>query len=114
MVKKSTVVEQESILRKISNHLKNEHNLHALSGEVIPTKRTLPNSKEVINFIPALYIPEKKIPNEITADKDRDDDYMKIGMLPMVVIESRLRFDSIGEYINSFLDFHSKWRGNKI
>ena len=114
MVKKSTVVEQESILRKISNHLKNEHNLHALSGEVIPTNRTLPKSKEVINFIPALYIPEKKIPIEITADKDRDDDYMKIGMLPMVVIESRLRFDSIGEYINSFLDFHSKWRGNKI
>ena len=114
MVKKSTVVEQESILRKISNHLKNEHNLHALSGEVIPTKRTLPNSKEVINFIPPLYIPEKKIPIEITADKDRDDDYMKIGMLPMVVIESRLRFDSVEEYINSFLDFHNKWRSKKI
>lgn len=113
MVKKSTNV-QEPILRRITNHLKNEHNLHALSGEVIPTKRTLPNSKEIVHFIPSLYIPEKKIPIEITADKERDDDYMKIGMLPMVVIESRLRFDSVEEYVNSFLDFHSKWKGKRI
>ena len=107
-------MEQSISLKRITAYLKSEHQLHSLRGEMIPTKRTLPNSKEVVHFIPALFIPEKKIPVEITADKERDDDYMKIGMLPMVVIESRLRFDSVEEYVNSFLDFHSKWEGKRI
>ena len=112
MERKSTRAVQEPILRKITSHLKNEHNLHALSGEVIPTKRTLPDSQETIHFIPSLYIPELKIPIELTIDKQRDDNYMALGMLPMVVSENLTV--SVEEYIDSFLDFHKKWRAKKI
>ena len=112
MEKKSTSVVQEPVLRKIISHLKNEHNLHALNGEVIPTKRTLPDSQELIHFIPSLYIPELKIPIELTIDKQRDNDYFSIGMLPMIVSENLTV--SVEAYIDAFLDFHKKWRSNKI
>tara|TARA_B100001971_G_C18108084_1_gene492636 strand:- start:151 stop:489 length:339 start_codon:yes stop_codon:yes gene_type:complete len=110
---KTVTNETDFTLKKISSHLKDEHQLHTLRGEVIPTKRTLPNSKEVIHFIPELFIPELKIPIEITADKQRDDDYMKIGMLPMVIVPESLRV-SVEKYIDTFMDFHKKWKGKKI
>ena len=98
-------------LRMIINHLK-LRNLHALSGEVIPTKRKV--GGETVHFIPSLYIPELKVPIELATDKDRDDDYLKMGMLPLVITESRMRFDSVEEFIDSFLDFHKKWSDNSI
>ena len=104
---KTVTNETDSTLKKISNHLKSEHDLHTLFGEVIPTKRTVPNSKTIINFMPDLFIPELRIPIETTADKERDADYMKIGMLPMVIGE-HLKV-SVEEYIDNFLDFHKKW-----
>ena len=111
MVKTATST-TDSTLKTISNYLQTI-NLHTLLGEVIPTKRTLPNSNEVIHFIPALFIPELKIPIEVTADKQRDEDYMKIGMLPMVLIPESLKV-SIEEYIDTFIEFHQKWKGKKI
>ena len=102
------VASLDSTLKAIINHLKNEYNLHTLFGEVIPTKRTLPNSKEVVHFIPELFVPELKIPIEVTADKQRDEDYMKIGMLPMVIVPESIK------YIDTFIDFHKKWREKKI
>ena len=110
---KTVTSEKDFILKKISSHLKDKYNLHTLRGEVVPTKRTLPNSKEVVHFIPELYIPELKIPIEVTADKQRDEDYMKIGMLPMVLIPESLKV-SIEEYIDTFIEFHQKWKGKKI
>lgn len=111
MVKTATST-TDSTLKKISNHLKT-CNLHTLLGEVIPTKRTLPNSNEIINFIPALWIPELKIPIEITVDKERDAEYMRLGLLPMVIVPASLRV-SIEEYIDTFLEFHSKWQAGHI
>ena len=105
-------MEQSISLKRITAYLKSEHQLHSLRGEMIPTKRTLPNSKEVVHFIPALFIPEKKIPVEITADKERDDDYMKIGMLPMVISDSLTV--TVEKYIDSFLEFHKKWKAGHI
>ena len=70
-------------------------------------------SKEVIHFIPELFIPELKIPIEVTADKQRDEDYMKIGMLPMVIVPDSLRV-SVEKYIDTFMDFHKKWKEKKI
>ena len=110
---KTVTNETDFILKKISSHLKDKYNLHTLRGEVVPTKRTLPNSKEVVHFIPELYIPELKIPIEVTADKQRDEDYMKIGMLPMVLVPESLKV-SIEEYIDTFIEFHQKWKGKKI
>ena len=101
----------ELVLKKISDHLK-AHNLHSLRGEVILTKRKL--ADEYVNFIPDLYIPEIKVPVELTVDTLRDDDYMKIGMLPLVVTASRMRFDTVEEYVDSFLDFHKKWKDSRI
>ena len=100
-----------SILKKISNHLK-IRNLHALTGEVIPTKRKV--GGETVHFIPSLYIPELKVPIELATDKDRDEDYLALGMLPMVVTASRMRFDTVEEYVDSFLDFHTKWVKGQI
>ena len=102
----------DSTLKKISDHLKTLE-LHTLLGEVIPTKRTLPNSNELIHFIPALFIPELNIPIEITVDKERDVEYMRIGFLPMVIVPENLK-GSIEVYIDAFLDFHKKWKGKKI
>ena len=102
----------DSTLKKISIHLK-MLNMHTLLGEVIPTKRTLPNSGEIIHFIPALWIPELKIPIEITADKERDAEYMRLGLLPMVIVVDSLRV-SIEEYIDVFLEFHKKWKAGHI
>ena len=110
---KTVTNETDFILKKISSHLKDKYNLHTLRGEVVPTKRTLANSKEVVNFIPELYVPELKIPIEVTADKQRDEDYMKIGMLPMVLVPESLKV-SIEEYIDTFIEFHQKWKGKKI
>ena len=105
---KTVTNETDSTLKKISNHLKSEHDLHTLFGEVIPTKRTVPNSKTVIHFMPELFIPELRIPIEVTSDKERDEDYLKIGMLPMVIVPEHLKV-SVEEYIDTFLDFHKKW-----
>lgn len=107
----SEKAEQVHILRKISNHLKT-HNLHALSGEVVPTKRKA--GGEIVNYVPSLYIPELKIPIELSVDKVRDDDYLALGMLPMVVTENRMRFDTVEEYIDSWLDFHGKWKDGRL
>ena len=106
--KSNSVPKTDSTLKAIINHLKKEHNLHTLFGEVIPTKRTLPNSKEIVNFIPELFVPEQKSPIEVTSDKERDEDYLKIGMLPMVIVPEHLKV-SVEEYIDTFLDFHKKW-----
>ena len=111
MVKTATST-TDSTLKTISNYLKTI-NLHTLLGEVIPTKRTLPNSNEVIHFIPALFIPELKVPIEITADKERDEEYMRLGLLPMVIVPASLRV-SIEEYIDRFLEFHKKWKAGHI
>ena len=111
MGKKSTDAAEELLLKKITDHLKS-HNLHGLRGEVVPTKRKI--GGEVVNFIPDLYIPEVEIPVELTVDKDRDDDYLSVGLLPMVVTESRMRFDTVEEYVDSFLDFHKKWNDSRI
>ena len=111
--KSNSAPKTDSTLKAIINHVKKEHNLHTLFGEVIPTKRTLPNSKEIVHFIPELFVPELKIPIEITADKERDEDYMKIGMLPMVIITDHLKV-TIESYIDTFLDFHKKWKEKKI
>jgi len=111
MVKTATS-KTDSTLKKISNHLKS-CNLHTLLGEVIPTKRTLPNSGEIIHFIPAMFIPELKIPIEITSDKERDEEYMRLGLLPMVIVPAALKV-SIEEYIDAFLEFHKKWRAGHI
>ena len=113
MENKNLKGKNDPILKKISDYLKTRYNLHTLVGEVIPTKRTLPNSREVIHFIPELFIPELKIPIEVTADKQRDDDYMKVGMLPMVVIPKSLKV-SVEKYVDAFLDFHKKWRSKAI
>ena len=113
MENKNLEDKKDLTLKKISDYLKTKHNLHTLVGEVIPTKRTLPNSREVIHFIPELFIPELKIPIEVTADKQRDDDYMKVGMLPMVVIPKSLKV-SVEKYVDAFLDFHKKWRSKAI
>ena len=109
---KTVTNKTDSTLKTISNHLKNS-NLHTLLGEVIPTKRTMPNSNELIHFIPALWIPELKIPIEITADKERDEEYMRLGLLPMVIDTDSLRVP-IEEYIDVFLEFHEKWRAGHI
>ena len=110
---KTVTSETDFTLKKISSHLKDEYNLHTLLGEVIPTKRTLPNSNEIIHFIPVLYIPELKVPIEITADKERDEEYMRLGLLPMVIVPASLRV-SIEEYIDTFLEFHKKWKAGHI
>jgi len=34
--------------------------------------------------------------------------------LPLVVTASRMRFDTVEEYVDSFLDFHKKWSDNSI
>tara|TARA_Y100000758_G_scaffold301404_1_gene267221 strand:+ start:2787 stop:3131 length:345 start_codon:yes stop_codon:yes gene_type:complete len=107
-----TTVAEDSILRKISNHLKNKHSMHALSHEVIPTRRTI--GAEVVNRMPALYIPELKVPIEVTVSKERDDDYLALGMLPLVAVPSRMRFDSPEEFVDSFIDFHTKWTEGRI
>ena len=70
-------------------------------------------SNEVIHFIPALLIPELKVPIEITADKERDEEYMRLGLLPMVIVPASLRV-SIEEYIDTFLEFHKKWKAGHI
>ena len=74
---KTVTSKTDSTLKKISDHLKTLQ-LHTLLGEVIPTKRTLPNSNELIHFIPALFIPELGIPIEITVDKERDVEYLSL------------------------------------
>ena len=102
---------EDSILKKISDHLK-ICGLHALSAEVIPTKRKV--GGETVHFIPSLYIPELKIPIELATDHQRDEDYLALGMLPMVVTASRMRFDTVEEYVDSFLDFHTKWVRGQI
>lgn len=96
--------------KRITEYLKSEHQLHSLRGEVIKTKRKL--GTEYIHFIPALFIPELNIPIEMTSDKKRDDDYMAVGMLPMVISES-LNVP-VEMYIDGFLEFHKKWRDGHI
>ena len=111
MGKKSTSNQKDDfVLKKITDHLKT-HNLHSLRGEVIPTKRKI--GGEVINFIPSLYIPEIKVPIELSQDKERDVDYMAIGMLPMVIVPENLS-GSVEVYIDAFIDFHKKWRNQSI
>ena len=67
----------EPLLKQISDILK-EKELHALIGEkVIPTKKNL--NGEVIHYLPALWIPEIKVPIEITTDKTCTSFYMSTG-----------------------------------
>tara|TARA_B100001245_G_scaffold158672_1_gene119382 strand:+ start:753 stop:1058 length:306 start_codon:yes stop_codon:yes gene_type:complete len=99
-------------LKRITDYLKSKHQLHSLRGEVIATKRTIPNSREFIHFIPELFIPELKIPIEFTSDKERDEDYMAIGLLPMVISDSLTV--EVEVYIDEFLEFHKKWRAGHI
>ena len=101
---------QEQTLRTIINHLKT-HNLHALKGEVIPTKQKI--ADEIVHFMPDLFIPEMKVPIEMSQDKDRDASYMAIGMLPMVIVPANIE-GSIEEHIDKFIDFHEKWSRKKI
>jgi len=98
------------LLKRIAEHLKSKHQLHSLRGEVIKTKRKV--GTEYVHYIPVLFIPEQKIPIEITADKQRDEDYMKIGMLPMVISESLTVTAEV--YIDEFLEFHKKWKRGHI
>ena len=103
----------EPLLKQISDILKKKE-LHALIGEkVIPTKNKI--NGEVIHYLPALWIPEIKVPIEITTDKKRDEDYMSLGMLPMVIVPKNFREGiTVEKYIDNFLDFHEKWRKQKI
>ena len=102
---------QEQRSRTIINHLK-IHNLHALKGEVISTKQKTAGG-EIVHFIPDLFIPEMKVPIEMSQDKDRDANYMAIGMLPMVVVPANIE-GSIEKYIDNFIDFHKKWAAKRI
>ena len=102
---------QEQISRSIINHLKT-HNLHALKGEVIPTKRKT-DSGEIVHLMPDLFIPEIKVPVEMSRDKERDVQYMAIGMLPMVVVPENIS-GSVEVYIDAFIDFHKKWAAKRI
>tara|TARA_Y100001951_G_C11215385_1_gene225470 strand:+ start:404 stop:739 length:336 start_codon:yes stop_codon:yes gene_type:complete len=109
---KTVTNETDFIIKKISSHLKT-HDLHALSGEVIPTKRKI--GGETVHLIPSLYVPERKIPIELTANKQRDQDYMDIGLLPLVISEfERVQGTPIEDHIDSFLDFHTKWKDGLI
>jgi len=93
--------ELKNLLIVISDHLKKKHNLHALRGTFIQ------------NMAPALYIPELDIPIEVTKDKARDAAYMKLKMLPMVIIPSNLIVD-VQMYIDSHIEFHKKWANQSI
>ena len=101
---------QEQTSRTIINHLKTK-NLHALKGEVIPTKQKI--ADEIVHFIPDLFIPEMKVPIEMSQDKKRDAAYMAIGLLPMVIVPANIE-GSIEKYIDNFIDFHEKWSHKRI
>lgn len=102
---------QEQTSRTIINHLKS-HNMHALKGEVIPTKQKTAGG-EIVHFIPDLFIPEMKVPIEMSQDEKRDASYMAIGMLPLVVVPANIE-GSIEKYIDDFIDFHKKWSRKTI
>ena len=99
----------EPLLKQISDILKKKE-LHALIGEkVIPTKNKI--NGQVIHYLPTLWIPEIKVPIEITTDKKRDEEYMALSMLPMVIVPKNFREGiTVEKYIDNFLDFHEKWR----
>jgi len=98
------------MLKRITDYLKSEHQLHSLRGEAIKTKRKL--GTEYVNLIPVLFIPELKIPVEMTSDNKRDEDYMALGMLPMIISESATI--PVEMYIDEFLEFHKEWKRGHI
>lgn len=92
--------------------MKDKYEYHCLIGEkLIPSGRKVGN--EEIMFLPDMFIPEVNVPIELTSDKDRDNIYMKNGYLPMVIVKENLKVD-VNMYIDIFLDFHKKWREQKI
>ena len=103
---------EQNLKNDIITYLKVKYEYHCLVGEkLVQSGRKI--GGEVIHFLPDMFIPEIDVPVELTADKDRDNDYMKAGYLPMVIVEENLRVD-VHTYIDVFLDFHKKWRAQKI